>query len=47
MPPLKDIRAKFFANLGQKLQQTDYFQKFYFSQTSHKIDNNMIFLFLN
>ena len=43
MPHLKDVRAKFFPNLGQKWKKTDYFQEFHFTQSSsHKIANNMV-----
>ena len=31
MPYVKDVRAKFLPDLGQKWQKTDYFQGFYFS----------------
>ena len=31
MPHVKDVRAKFLPDLGQKWQKTDYFQEFHFS----------------
>ena len=39
MSHLKDVRAKFLPNLGQKWQKTDYFQEFHFSLSVLKSQN--------